>query len=593
MSPAPQWTYLQDRACWFLWFPDGGTPAPPAPGLPSTRATTTLAVPDGDTVAPREVEGAEVPLLAGWDWLGTRRAAPGDSGSLAGWTLLARDPTRSANPLPVAAHCAPTPDGEHVRTAAATLDEVLGVLALLRDLRNHGFAGSLRGYQLAGVRWLAGRERGALLADDMGLGKTVQALALMANHPGEAHLVVCPTSVTPNWRREAARYTPDLRVLRDGEEPRPGTLTVVSYARLRRTPHPFTGCRWGIVVCDEAQQVKNPRTLAHRAVAGLDARYRLVMTGTPVENDLGDLWALVHLATPGFLGTRRRFHDRYVVPIQHRGSPSAAARLASRTREFVLRRTKAEVAPELPARQTVDVPCPLSEEQRQLYQTALDETFTDGLGTGRGRRASVLALLTRLKQICNHPAQALGQRGPLAERSGKFDRLGEMLDETLRSGTGCLVFTQYTSMGRLLVEHLGQRGVTVPFLHGGLSSDARDRIASSFQGGRGPGVLVLSLRAAGFGLTLTRASTVIHYDHWWNPAVEDQASDRAHRIGQVRPVTIYTLRTAGTLEDHIATIHDRKRGLADAITAGEEAELLALSDDQLRDVLALRPGAAP
>ncbi|WP_051713369.1 DEAD/DEAH box helicase [Actinoalloteichus caeruleus] len=592
MTTSPQWTYLPDRACWFVWSPNGGVPAAPSPDLPSVRATTTLAVPDGDAVAPRDVQGVEVPLLAGWDWLGTRRADPADAGSLAGWTLLARDPTRSALPLPVAAHCAPTPDGGHVRTAAATRDDVLGALALLDGLRGGGFTGSLRGYQLAGVRWLAGRRSGALLADDMGLGKTVQALALIANHLDEAHLVVCPTSVTPTWRREAARHTPELRVLRDGEEPRPGTLTIVSYARLRRAPHPFGDRRWGIVVCDEAQQVKNPRTLAHRAVAGLDARYRLVMTGTPVENDLGDLWALAQLATPGSLGTRRRFHDRYVVPIQHRGSPSAAARLAALTREFVLRRTKAEVAPELPDRQVVDLPCPLSREQRRLYQAALDETFTDGLGTGRGRRASVLALVTRLKQICNHPAQALGQRGPLPERSGKFDRLVEMLDESLGGGTGCLVFTQYTSMGRLLVDHLGRRhGVTVPFLHGGLTSDARDRIAGDFQGGGGPGVLVLSLRAAGFGLTLTRASTVIHYDRWWNPAVEDQASDRAHRIGQAQPVTIYTLRTAGTLEDHIATVHERKRGLAEAVTSGGEAELLALSDDQLRDVLALRPGA--
>ena len=222
------------------------------------------------------------------------------------------------------------------------------------------------------------------------------------------------------------------------------------------------------------------------------------------------------------------------------------------------------------------------------------ESFDTGLGFGATRRTNVLALLTRLKQVCNHPAQVLGQDGPLAKRSGKFDRVSDMLDETLTTGTGCLVFTQYTAMGRLLAGDLAERhGITVPFLHGGLRPTSRDRIVSDFQDGTGPSILVLSLRAAGFGLNLTRATTVIHYDRWWNPAVEDQASDRAHRIGQDQPVTVYTLRAAGTVEDHIATMQARKRGLADAALTGSDADLLTLGDDELYEVLRLNLGATP
>ncbi|WP_306370529.1 DEAD/DEAH box helicase [Nocardiopsis sp. CC223A] len=575
MSAGLQLTYLPDHACWFFWRPDGSPVRSPLPGA---AATATLAVPDGDRTAAREVDGVEVAVDTGWEWLAGRAPSPGDSGALAAWTRGVRAP----GPLPPAAHCAVTADGGHIRSALATLRLLDRDRRVLEELA--GFDGRLRGYQLAGVRWLRARP-GAILADDMGLGKTVQALALMLLYPDRPHLVVCPTSVTANWEREAARYAPDLAVT-DGP-PGPGTLTVVSYTRLRLDSDRYDR-DWGVAVLDEAQQIKNPRTLAHRAARRLRADHRVAMTGTPVENGLSDLWALAEVVAPGRLGTRRAFHDRFVAPISRRGSAAAAARLAARTRDLVLRRTKAEVAAELPAREHVDLPCPLTEEQQCMYGHALDEAFGRGFGSGATRRGNVLALLTRLGQICNHPVQA-GSQGPLAGRSGKLDRLTDMLGEAVAAGTGCLVFTRYTAMGRLIVSHLADAlGIGAPFLHGGLTSGARDRIVRDYQEGKGSGVLVLSLRAAGFGITLTRATTVVHYDRWWNPAVEDQASDRVHRIGQDRPVTVYALRAAGTLEDRIAAVHGHKRGLAGALTRGGEAELLTLPDAELYEVL--RPG---
>ncbi|MBD8057307.1 DEAD/DEAH box helicase [Rhodococcus ruber] len=591
MTPGTQLTYLPDRASWFLWSPQSTAPESDAPAGAAVPATMRLAIPDGGEIVAREVSGLEVGLREGRAWLRARRPAPQDSDSLRTWTRLARH-AEVAAPLPVAAHCALSADGAHIHTAGATTGRLRDALDLADSLSAAGLTATLRGYQLAGLQWLTGRERGAILADDMGLGKTIQAIALMLQQPGSAHLVICPTSVSANWEREITRHTPGLRVVGHREEPRPGTVTITTYARLRRDPGRLTGLRWGVAAFDEAQQIKNPRTLAYRTAKAIPAGYRLAITGTPVENELGDLWALGDLVSPGFLGTRRRFHDRYVVPIQHRGSSTAADRLAALTGDLVLRRTKTEVAPELPPREVIDVACTITAEQRRLYERALTEAFDTGLGSGAARRTTVLALLTRLKQICNHPALVLGEQGPLPERSGKFDRLGDMLDEVIHTGTGCLVFTQYTAMGRLLAADLADRhGLTVPFLHGGLRPAARNRIVEEFQASEGPSILVLSLRAAGFGLNLTRATTVVHYDRWWNPAVEDQASDRAHRIGQDQPVTIYTLRTAGTVEDHIATMHQRKRGLAQAALSGGEADLLALDDDELYDILRLSPQA--
>ncbi len=541
-------------------------------------------------VTVRPVTGVEVDLDTGWTWLRNRPTDDLESAaSVQGWAGLARglEPAAGAAFLPPAGHCEPRPAEDGIRTATVVIDDLLHTLTIRHDLARSGFRGRLRGYQLAGLSWLTRLDPGGLLADDMGLGKTVQALALMALRPDRPHLVLCPASLVANWAAEAARYVPTLRVLGWADDPAPGTLNVMSFTRLRLHADRARRTRWGVLVLDEAQQLKNTRTLAHQAAGALHADTIVLLTGTPVENTLDDLWALAQLARPGALGTQRQFRDRIATPLKLRASPTAATRLADRTDTLILRRTKPEVAAELPPRQRVDLPCSLTPEQRHLYRHALDEAFTGGLGVGGRRRAAILGLLNRLKQICNHPAQVLHQDGPLPGRSGKFDQLTTMLDQTQRAGTGVLVFTQYTAMGRLITDHLYRNHQPAPFLHGGLSLPRRTRIVEDFQARHGSDVLIVSLRAAGFGLNLTRASTVIHYDRWWNPAVEDQASDRAHRIGQDLPVTIYTLRAAGTVEDHIAALHDHKRGLAGALGPEPTAGLTALPDDQLHDVLEL------
>ena len=513
---------------------------------------------------------------------------------------------RLAERMPIAAHAALRPDGTSIDPAATVLEEFRATALAIRSDPHPDVRAQLRHYQRRGVAWLAGLgdRGGGVLADEMGLGKTLQAICLLALRRGDRpHLVVCPTSLLGTWERELARFAPQLTKLgfhgsgRALDRLAPGTVVLTSYGLLRTEADRLTAREWDVLVLDEAQQVKNPRTQAARAARRLTARVRLAMTGTPVENRLEDLWSILSLTNPGLLGTRSRFRSRFAVPIEQRRSRTAADRLAELVAPHVLRRTKLEVAPELAPKQEVPVHCSLTAEQIGLYRRSLDQAFREGLGSGIGRRGRVLALLTRLKQVCNHPAQLLGQDGPLPGRSGKLDRTGEMVAELAASGERALVFTQYRRMGELLVAHLDGvlGGPGVPFLHGGLTGRRRDSMVVEFQESpRAAPVMVVSLRAAGFGLTLTRASSVIHYDRWWNPAVEDQASDRVHRIGQERPVTVYTLVTAGTVEDHIARIHEDKRGVAAVVAEGGEARLAELDDRALREVLDLAvPGAAP
>lgn len=586
-----QLTYLSRRAAWFWWDPDGFDDEYDRP--PGRPATVRLAIPDGGEVRVLPVSGLQAELDAGWAWLHSQTGS-GTSESVLAWARLVvgADPDTVATALPPAGHCEPRPQGDGIRGARAVIDDVLQTRSVGHDLARSGFAGQLRGYQLAGVAWLAARKRGAVLADEMGLGKTVQALALMTLRADRPHLVICPASLVANWTRETHTYAPRLRPNTWTDPATPSSVTIVSYDRLRMTPPDLRHRGWDVVVVDEAQQVKNGRTLAHRAVADLPAGTKIVMTGTPVENTLDDFWSLSNIAQPGGLGTRRQFRERIALPLQRRGSHAAAARLAHRSHGLLLRRTKAEVAADLPPKQLVDVPCDLTAEQGRLYQQTVDRVFEAGFGSSR-RRASILALLTQVKQICNHPAQLLGQTRPLPGRSGKFDQLISMLDEAHGAGTAVLVFTQYVTMGRLIADHLNQTGPPARFLHGQLRLATRDRIVEEFQAGHGSAILIVSLRAAGFGLNLTRASTVIHYDRWWNPAVEDQASDRVHRIGQDKPVTIYTLRAAGTIEDHIHALHAHKRGLADTLGSEPSPHLLTLPDDQLHQVLRLDPSRSP
>jgi hypothetical protein len=501
-------------------------------------------------------------------------------------------------------------DDPHLgRVTVVAEGDLAALVERLRDGAGHdapdlaGIAATLRAYQHRGVAWLqamAGLGLGAVLADDMGLGKTLQSIALLSSRATDRpHLVVCPTSVVGNWERELARFAPHLPVLRHhgpgrAAEPgafTPGSVTVTSYGLVRRDVELLAAVDWDTVVLDEAQQVKNHTSKAARAVRRLPARSRVALTGTPVENRLAELWAILDVTTPGLLGPFRRFRERYAVPVERWGDTDAAERLRRIVAPFLLRRTKAEVATDLPPKQEATVVCTLTREQATLYQAAVDRVFDEGLtDAGIDRRGQILALLTALKQICNHPAQYLGERGRLAGRSGKLARTTEMLAEVAAAGDRALVFTQYRGMGDLLARHLAGRldVAEVPFLHGAVSAAARDAMVADFQSGRHPSpVLLVSIKAGGTGLNLTAATHVVHYDRWWNPAVEDQATDRAYRIGQTRAVTVHKLVTAGTVEERVADLLERKRALADAVVGTGETWITELDDDALRDLVTL------
>ena len=474
------------------------------------------------------------------------------------------------------------------------------------DARTEGLVGELRPYQRRGVAWLQRMGElglGAVLADQMGLGKTVQAIALLASRAQDRpHLVVAPTSVVGNWERELNRFAPGLPVVRHHGRERaagaaafvPGSVAVTSYALLRRDAGLLAAVPWDVVVLDEAQQIKNPSSVGARAARELDARMRVAMTGTPVENRLSELWAVIDVTNPGLLGPRRRFEQGYAIPIERWQDAEAAARLSPMIAPFALRRRKGDddVALDLPPKSAVQVDVPLTREQADLYDAAVDAAFA-GAGLGRTafeRRGRILALITALKQICNHPAHYLRDGGALRGRSGKLDRVTDLLGEVIAGEERALVFTQYTEMGQLLVTHLeAELGLTgVPFLHGGTPLAERDRMVARFQeDDEASPLLIVSLRAGGTGLNLTRATQVVHFDRWWNPAVEDQATDRAHRIGQTRSVTVHTLVTTGTVEERISALLERKRGLADAVVDRTEGWITELSDDDLHALVAL------
>jgi hypothetical protein len=468
---------------------------------------------------------------------------------------------------------------------------------------------TLRDYQRRGVAWLQAMSElrlGALLADDMGLGKTLQTIALLAGRDGDRpHLVVCPTSVVGNWERELARFTPFLPVTRHHgpERPtaiadfKPGSVVVTSYGLLRRDCDLLGQVAWDVVVLDEAQQIKNQAAKAARAAKELTASMRLALTGTPVENRLSELWSIMDFTNPGLLGPYPSFADRYAVPIERWRDAEATERLRRIVAPFMVRRLKSDplVAADLPPKIESIVACTLTREQATLYQATVKALLDDEeLGEGFTRQGRVFKLLTALKQICNHPAHYLGETGPLRRRSGKLTRATELLAEVVAADERALVFTQYREMGELLVKHLGAalRLPKIPFLHGGVELRARDAMVEAFQhDDSAPPLLVVSLKAGGTGLNLTRATHVLHYDRWWNPAVEDQATDRAHRIGQTRTVNVHKLVTAGTLEDRIAALLERKRALAEAVVGAGETWLTELGDDELRALVALDPAS--
>ena len=478
-----------------------------------------------------------------------------------------------------------------------------------------GFHGSLRPYQQRGYEWLRFLSQwglGACLADDMGLGKTAQTLAFLSSQWEEADrrptLVICPTSVVGNWHREAGRFSPDLpvmvhhglaRIRGDAfrKEAEAHGIVLSSYALLHRDFELLQEVPWAGIVLDEAQNIKNPETKQSRAARSLRADWRIALSGTPVENHVGDLWAILEFLNPGFLGSQAEFKRNFYFPIQANHDPDAAERLKRITRPFILRRLKTDktVIADLPNKIEAKMYCTLTSEQASLY-AAVVKDVTERLDETEGiqRRGIVLATLTKLKQICNHPAQFLGDNSQIAGRSGKLARLTEMLEEALSAGDKALIFTQFTEMGEILRKHLQESfGREVLFLHGGVSKKERDRMVERFQeeGQTALPFFLLSIKAGGVGLNLTAASHVFHFDRWWNPAVENQATDRAFRIGQKKNVQVHKFLCMGTLEEKIDALIDGKREVAANVVGSGEGWLTELSTADLKELFMLQQDA--
>ena len=514
-----------------------------------------------------------------------------------------------------------TPGGFDVDGIAASgwLEDLLGQLtgrAEFQELETpEGFCGTLRPYQQRGYSWLAFLRRwglGACLADDMGLGKTVQTLAAIQQDRRDGVtgpvLLVCPTSVLNNWRKEAARFTPDLLLMvHHGPGRKRGTafveaahqhaIVVASYGVLARDVGFIAEVPWRGIVLDEAQNIKNPVTRQARAARSLGADYRVALTGTPVENHVGDLWSVMQFLNPGLLGTESEFKRDYFIPIQAERDEGTAQRLQRATGPFILRRLKTDraIITDLPEKLESKEFCPLTREQATLYEAVLREA-EQALEEAEGieRRGAILGTLTKLKQVCNHPRQLLGDNSAIEGRSGKLARLQDMLEEIIAAGDRALIFSQFAEMGTILQRHIQDTfGKEALFLHGGVSRRQRDLMVERFQDVKnGPPVFILSLRAGGTGLNLTAANHVFHYDRWWNPAVENQATDRAFRIGQTSNVQVHKFMCAGTLEERIDLMIEAKQATAERVVGTGEGWLTELSNDELRDVLSLSSEAA-
>ena len=518
----------------------------------------------------------------------------------------------------------------------AALERLRGI-APVEDVREpEGFVGRLRPYQRRGVGWLSFLRRlglGACLADDMGLGKTIQAIALLlhSRHLAEKQLesrngqvedrnrpalLICPTSVVANWRHEIERFAPGLRLLLHhgsgrltGDEFRSALtqhdMVITSFGIARRDIDMLETQEWSDLILDEAQNIKNPSAKQTQAIRRLTGNsqtqiekavtppFRVALTGTPVENRLLELWSIMEFLNPGYLGKREHFRQQFVLPVERYNDEFAAADLRRMVQPFLLRRLKTDptIITDLPEKNEMVVYCSLTKEQETLYTKVIEETMARvEMSEGVQRRGLVLGLLLRLKQVTNHPAHFLGEKGPLEERSGKLSRLTEMLEEALAVGDRALVFTQFVEMGHLLRQHLVENlGREALFLHGGTPASRREQMVRSFQeDSNGAPIFVLSLRAGGVGVNLTRANHVFHFDRWWNPAVENQATDRAFRIGQKRSVQVYKFVVSGTLEEQIHKMIESKQDLAESIVNSGEDWLADMDTEGLRQLIALR-----
>ncbi|MCI4674720.1 DEAD/DEAH box helicase [Candidatus Mycolicibacterium alkanivorans] len=540
-----------------------------------------------------------------------------------GVEFLARNPTGQATTAEILALAAshPADTDTPLEVTAVRADGWLGDLlsgAAAQSLRPLApppeFAAVLRPYQQRGLSWLAFLSSlglGSCLADDMGLGKTVQLLALESaqrhDEPGTGPtLLLCPMSLVGNWQREAAKFAPALRVYAHhgtarlrGDALREHLadidVVVTTYATATRDIDELAAFRWNRVVLDEAQAVKNSLSRGAKAVRRLEAAHRVALTGTPVENRLAELWSIMDFLNPGLLGSSEVFRTRFAIPVEKYGQTEPAERLRKITRPYVLRRLKTDptIIDDLPEKIEIKQYCQLTAEQASLYQSIVDEMMEKIENTeGIERRGNVLAAMAKLKQVCNHPAQLLHDRSPVGARSGKVIRLEEILEEILAEGDRVLCFTQFTEFAQMLVPHLAARfGQDVAYLHGGTPKNRRDQMVARFQSGDGPSIFLLSLKAGGTGLNLTAANHVVHLDRWWNPAVENQATDRAFRIGQKRKVQVRKFICTGTLEEKIDDMIEKKKALADLVVGDGEGWLTELSTGDLRKLFALSEGA--
>ncbi|MBV7292997.1 DEAD/DEAH box helicase [Corynebacterium sp. TAE3-ERU16] len=476
----------------------------------------------------------------------------------------------------------------------------------------------LRPYQRRGVDWLHWMSRaglGAVLADDMGLGKTLQLLALTAVEKEEAGengefgptLIVAPNAVLANWAAEARRFVPSLKVIIHhggsrlkgdalGAAVEGADIVITSYGTVVRDRAALSGSDWWRVVLDEAQHIKNSATAVARAVRSIPSRHRVALTGTPVENRLSELRSIMDYCNPGVLGSANFFRNHYANAIEKYGDEEMSERLRTFTAPFILRRVKTDpaVIDDLPEKNETILRVPMTPEQAALYQSYVNDVKEKLAGTeATARRGLVLAAITRTKQICNHPAHYLGDGSPVSlrgrHRSGKVAALMDLLDETTAAAERTIVFTQYRAFGTILAPYLSSRlDREIPFLHGGLSRTRRDRMVADFQAPDGPPVMIVSLKAGGTGLNLTAANVVVHMDRWWNPAVENQATDRAYRIGQLKDVRVYMMVTEGTIEESIQEVLEGKRRLAGTVISGGEGWITELSDEELSELFSYR-----
>ncbi|SMF93425.1 Superfamily II DNA or RNA helicase, SNF2 family [Methylomagnum ishizawai] len=494
---------------------------------------------------------------------------------------------------------------------------------MLDKLRDHsrlqpaadppGFGAALRDYQRRGLAWIAFLESLGLngcLADDMGLGKTIQVLARLAEERvGGAKvaptLLVAPTSVIGNWKREIERFTPELRAfihhgtvrLRDAAKFQAICLdhdvVITSYALARKDEKVLAPIAWKRVVLDEAQNIKNPLSAQTKAVLKLNAEHRLALTGTPVENRLLDLWSIFNFLNPGYLGRQSHFRQRYELPIQRDNDPRSAETLKRLIEPFVLRRVKTDpdIMRDLPDKLENRQFCNLCREQASLYEAVVRDVERHlNEAEGFNRQGLILSTLTRLKQICNHPTQFLRDGSPFSPlRSPKLERLRDMLGDVVGEGESALVFTQFAEIGERLEKYLAEAlDCPIYYLHGAVPAAKRERMIAEFQNpDTGPAVFVLSLRAGGVGITLTKANHVFHFDRWWNPAVEDQATDRAFRIGQQKNVFVHKFITLGTLEERIDRLIEEKKEVASLIVGNDESWLSRLDNETFRELIAL------